>query len=240
MTALVARTDRDGVTQLLLNRPEQRNALSTGLLVELREQLRSVRDDPAVRVVVLGGAGESFCAGADLGEFPDGGVRRAEPRAATAGERGARAADGPRAADARHGERVRGRRRVGPGAGVRPVLRLGRRRLRAPRGRQGLPAARSPRGPARAGGGTGARRADHVRRGHLSDDGRGRRRLGQPRARHRTRARRGVVGLRHASCVAATTFVGSRHDAAAASAAGRGWPRPRSSPGPRRCSDPDL
>lgn len=72
MTALVARTDRDGVTQLLLNRPEQRNALSTGLLVELREQLRSVRDDPAVRVVVLGGAGESFCAGADLGEFPDG------------------------------------------------------------------------------------------------------------------------------------------------------------------------
>jgi enoyl-CoA hydratase len=60
----------DGVATVTLNRPEQRNALSTQLLTELVDAMRSARDDDAVRAVVLTGAGEKvFCAGADLGGF---------------------------------------------------------------------------------------------------------------------------------------------------------------------------
>jgi enoyl-CoA hydratase/carnithine racemase len=61
---------RDGVATLTLNRPEQRNALSAELLVELVAAIRRARDDEQVKVVVLTGAGEkAFCAGADLGGF---------------------------------------------------------------------------------------------------------------------------------------------------------------------------
>jgi enoyl-CoA hydratase/carnithine racemase len=60
----------DGVATVTLNRPEQRNALSNTLLAELVDAMETVRDDPAVRAVVLTGAGEKvFCAGADLGGF---------------------------------------------------------------------------------------------------------------------------------------------------------------------------
>jgi enoyl-CoA hydratase len=60
----------DGVATVTLNRPEQRNALSAQLLGELLEAIKTVRDDDAVRAVVLTGAGDkAFCAGADLGGF---------------------------------------------------------------------------------------------------------------------------------------------------------------------------
>lgn len=66
------RTDRDGVVELRLHRPEQRNALSTALLTELRDQLADVAADPGVRVVILTGSPPAFCAGADLRELgPD-------------------------------------------------------------------------------------------------------------------------------------------------------------------------
>ena len=60
----------DGVATVTLNRPEQRNALSTQMLGELVDAMQTARDDEAVRAVVLTGAGEKvFCAGADLGGF---------------------------------------------------------------------------------------------------------------------------------------------------------------------------
>ncbi|MBX6356121.1 MAG: enoyl-CoA hydratase/isomerase family protein [Micromonosporaceae bacterium] len=65
----LSRTDRDGVAWLALDRPDRRNALTIDLLRDLRATLVSIQDDPAVRVVVLSGAGEAFCAGADLKEF---------------------------------------------------------------------------------------------------------------------------------------------------------------------------
>ena len=72
MTEAVLRTARDGVVELRLNRPERRNALSTDLLRALRDHLDAVRAEPAVRALVLTGAGPVFCAGADIGEFgPD-------------------------------------------------------------------------------------------------------------------------------------------------------------------------
>jgi methylglutaconyl-CoA hydratase len=55
-----------GVARLMLSRPEQHNALSVELCAELTETLHRLAHDPAVRVIVLGGRGPSFCAGADL------------------------------------------------------------------------------------------------------------------------------------------------------------------------------
>jgi enoyl-CoA hydratase/carnithine racemase len=59
----------DGVATLTLARPERRNALSIKLRDELTQQLEDWAADPAVRVVVLTGAGSTFCAGFDLNEF---------------------------------------------------------------------------------------------------------------------------------------------------------------------------
>jgi enoyl-CoA hydratase/carnithine racemase len=58
-----------GVALLTLNRPDARNALDSELLMELHEALTTADRDPAVSVVVLTGAGPSFCAGADLKEM---------------------------------------------------------------------------------------------------------------------------------------------------------------------------
>lgn len=57
-----------GVRRLTLNRPRQLNAISRELCTRLIAALREAHDDPSVRVVVLRGAGDSFCAGADLSE----------------------------------------------------------------------------------------------------------------------------------------------------------------------------
>jgi len=60
-------TDARGVARLTLNRPERHNALDATMIDELTEVARQLYADPRVRVVVLSGAGKSFCAGADLG-----------------------------------------------------------------------------------------------------------------------------------------------------------------------------
>jgi enoyl-CoA hydratase len=57
----------EGVGTLTLNRPKRRNALSGALVDALRAQLAAAREDPAVRCLVITGAGErAFCAGGDL------------------------------------------------------------------------------------------------------------------------------------------------------------------------------
>lgn len=58
--------DARGVATLTLNRPEIRNAIDDVLIGELAEILGRLAMDPAVRVVVLTGAGRAFSAGADL------------------------------------------------------------------------------------------------------------------------------------------------------------------------------
>lgn len=65
------RTDRDarGIVTLTLDRPEAKNALSAALVARLTEALATLADDATVRAVVLTGAGEVFCAGADIGEM---------------------------------------------------------------------------------------------------------------------------------------------------------------------------
>lgn len=66
---LVIRAVTGGVARLTLNRPDARNALSVGLLAALGEALAWAADDPGVRVIVIAGAGPSFCAGHDLREM---------------------------------------------------------------------------------------------------------------------------------------------------------------------------
>ncbi|MEM8591315.1 MAG: enoyl-CoA hydratase/isomerase family protein [Pseudomonadota bacterium] len=59
-----------GVRQLLFNRPDKLNALSTLLMEEFDAALDAAATDPAVRVVVLRGAGgKAFVAGADIAEY---------------------------------------------------------------------------------------------------------------------------------------------------------------------------
>lgn len=58
-----------GVAWITLNRPERRNAVNRALRGQLAEAVKSAERDPAVRVVVLTGAGGAFCSGADVQEF---------------------------------------------------------------------------------------------------------------------------------------------------------------------------
>jgi methylglutaconyl-CoA hydratase len=57
---------RNAVAIVTLNRPEVHNAFNETLIAELTAALRALDADESVRAVVLAGAGESFCAGADL------------------------------------------------------------------------------------------------------------------------------------------------------------------------------
>lgn len=59
---------RDGAVEYLtLNRPDVRNAFNDEVITELAAWAAAVREDRGVRVVVIGGAGPHFCAGADIG-----------------------------------------------------------------------------------------------------------------------------------------------------------------------------
>eukprot|EP00930_Biecheleria_cincta_P057882 TRINITY_DN43751_c0_g1_i1.p1 TRINITY_DN43751_c0_g1~~TRINITY_DN43751_c0_g1_i1.p1 ORF type:complete len:272 (+),score=48.71 TRINITY_DN43751_c0_g1_i1:53-817(+) len=62
-----------GVATITLNRPKERNSLSSSLLNSLCDQLKACTSDDAVRVIVITNAGNTFCAGANLkggGEAP--------------------------------------------------------------------------------------------------------------------------------------------------------------------------
>ncbi|MCI0678705.1 MAG: enoyl-CoA hydratase-related protein [Actinobacteria bacterium] len=63
--------DVDGVRRLVLNRPDKLNALSAELVDTLCRRILETADDSEVRVVVIAGAGRSFCAGYDLTEGDD-------------------------------------------------------------------------------------------------------------------------------------------------------------------------
>ena len=60
---------QDGVTTITLNRPEKRNAMSPQLHREMYDCLTDLRYDKDTRVIIITGAGESFCAGQDLKQY---------------------------------------------------------------------------------------------------------------------------------------------------------------------------
>ena len=104
----------DGVRWITLNRPRTLNAITAGMREELIALLEQASADPAVRAVVLTGAGRGFCSGADL--------RGPAPAVAPSAGEGSSAGDGPAAGN-------------GPAAGGRApgdvarMLRLGVQRM---------------------------------------------------------------------------------------------------------------
>ena len=63
--------ERGAVRILTMNRPEKRNALNSELTQGLLDAFRAADGDESVGAIVLTGAGQGFCAGADLSEFKD-------------------------------------------------------------------------------------------------------------------------------------------------------------------------
>jgi methylglutaconyl-CoA hydratase len=65
----IASESSGAIATLSLNRPDKRNALDAATIVALTTELKRCAADPKVRVVQITGAGEVFCAGADLSEM---------------------------------------------------------------------------------------------------------------------------------------------------------------------------
>lgn len=58
-----------GITWVILNRPEKRNAMSPQLHYDMLDAITELETDKETRVMILTGAGESWCAGQDLREY---------------------------------------------------------------------------------------------------------------------------------------------------------------------------
>jgi enoyl-CoA hydratase/carnithine racemase len=71
MSDLVVSENHAAVRHIVLNRPEKRNAFHAELVLAAGAALRAAADDPAVRVVVVRGAGPLFSAGMDLGTLAE-------------------------------------------------------------------------------------------------------------------------------------------------------------------------
>ncbi|AJC54767.1 enoyl-CoA hydratase/isomerase family protein [Streptomyces sp. 769] len=61
----------NGVTVLTFDNPDKRNPMTGRLTAQWRRAMRSLRQDPDLRAVVITGTGPAFCSGADLGELAD-------------------------------------------------------------------------------------------------------------------------------------------------------------------------
>jgi enoyl-CoA hydratase/carnithine racemase len=62
----------DGVATVTLNRPEKRNAVTFAMWAALADTVGNLANDPDARVLVVRGAGDHFCAGADITELTNG------------------------------------------------------------------------------------------------------------------------------------------------------------------------
>ena len=59
----------DGIARITLNIPEKMNRLSIATMKEITAALEAAKKDGSVRVIVIGAAGDAFCAGANLDDF---------------------------------------------------------------------------------------------------------------------------------------------------------------------------
>ncbi|HET7160509.1 MAG TPA: enoyl-CoA hydratase/isomerase family protein, partial [Burkholderiales bacterium] len=64
-------TDDHGVATLTLNRPEKYNAFTKDMILRWGKLLEQCEEDPAIKVLVLTGAGKAFCTGGDIGAQKD-------------------------------------------------------------------------------------------------------------------------------------------------------------------------
>ena len=63
--------DNDGILTITLNRPEKLNALSTEVLLGLKEIFQGAKADAKVKALLLTGLGKAFCAGADISKLAE-------------------------------------------------------------------------------------------------------------------------------------------------------------------------
>ena len=66
MTEHVTISQVDGVLTLTMNRPEKKNALTDAMYGAMADAIEGAQDDKSVRVIVIRGTGDTFCAGMDL------------------------------------------------------------------------------------------------------------------------------------------------------------------------------
>jgi enoyl-CoA hydratase/carnithine racemase len=113
---------QDGITWLIMNRPDKRNAMSPQLHLEMDDALAELAVDPQTQVLVLTGAGEAFCARTrHQALFPRqrrcaGGAGESAPCVQSVALAQALELS---AADHRHGQRLLLRRRLHPGLRLR-------------------------------------------------------------------------------------------------------------------------
>jgi enoyl-CoA hydratase/carnithine racemase len=69
MTEQIEVKNESGILTLTLKRPDKKNALTNEMYGALADAIEGADSDPAVRVVLIRGEGDSFTAGNDLGEF---------------------------------------------------------------------------------------------------------------------------------------------------------------------------
>ena len=64
------RTERkDGVLEIMIDRPSKKNALTAAMYAALADAVREGEADPAIRVILIRGTRETFCAGNDINDF---------------------------------------------------------------------------------------------------------------------------------------------------------------------------
>ena len=62
-------SQHDGICEILISRPERKNALTHGMYTALHEAISAAEADPGVRVLMISGAGQCFTSGNDLQDF---------------------------------------------------------------------------------------------------------------------------------------------------------------------------
>jgi enoyl-CoA hydratase/carnithine racemase len=71
MSELVHTQQQDNIFEVILNRPEKRNAINWPMMMDLENAIREAEKTSGVRVVVIRGEGSGFSAGIDVTSFPD-------------------------------------------------------------------------------------------------------------------------------------------------------------------------
>lgn len=69
MSSLVNVSAKDGILTICMNRPDKKNALNLEMYEAMAQAINDAERNPDVRVILITGTGDSFCAGNDLQDF---------------------------------------------------------------------------------------------------------------------------------------------------------------------------
>ncbi len=66
MKDIILERTENYITSIIINRPQKLNALTPSMIKSLEQKIESIRDNPEVRVVIIGGVENAFCSGVDV------------------------------------------------------------------------------------------------------------------------------------------------------------------------------